>query len=68
MKQYSLAEKLKPLYITRRFYLLHTETQIHHFRIRTLIRQIIKDIDLIKEYLTFTVWGELPLLSSTLFI
>ena len=55
----SLAEKLKPLYITRRFYLLHTETQIHHFRIRTLIRQISKDIDLIKEYLNIHTTGKI---------
>ena len=53
----SLTEKLKPLYVTRRFYLLHTEAQIHHFRIRTLIRQISKDIDLIKEYLNIHSTG-----------
>ena len=54
----SLAEKLKPMYITRRFYLLHTETQIHHFRIRTLIRQISKDIDLVKGYLKHSQYRE----------
>ena len=54
-----LAEKLKPLYITRRFYLLHTEIQIHHFRVRTLIRQINKEIDLIKEYLTIHSTGKI---------
>ena len=55
----SLAEKLKPMYITRRFYLLHTETQIHHFRIRTLIRQISKDIDLVKGYLNIHSTGRI---------
>ena len=54
----SLAEKRKPLYTTRRFYLLYTERQIHHFKIRTLIRQISKDIDFIKEYLNIPQYGE----------
>ena len=54
-----LAEKLKPLYIKRRFYLLHTETQIHHFRIRTLIRQISKDTNLVKGYVNIHSTGRI---------
>ena len=35
-----LYARLRPLYNSRRFQLLHSETQTHHLRIRTLIRQI----------------------------
>ena len=44
----SLAERLKPLYVSRRFHFLHTESQIHNMRIRSLLKQIKKDIDLFK--------------------
>ena len=55
----SLAERLKPLYVSRRFQFLHTESQIHHMRIRSLLKQINKDIDLIKEYLNIHSTGKL---------
>lgn len=54
-----ISNSLKPLYRSRRFHLLYTETQIHHYRIRTLIRQIGKDINLIKEYLNIHSTGKL---------
>ena len=55
----SNAERLKPLYVSRRFQFLHTESQIHHMRIRSLLKQINKDIDLIKEYLNIHSTGKL---------
>ena len=55
----SLAERLKPLYVSRRFHFLHTESQIHQMRTRSLLKQINKDINLIKEYLNTHSAGKL---------
>ena len=54
-----LYERLRPLYHSRRFQLLHSETQTHHLRIQTLIRQIHNDIGLIKQYLSIHSTGKL---------
>ena len=55
----SLAERLKPLYVSIRFQFLHTESQIHHIRIRSFLKQINKDTDIIKEYLNIHHTGKL---------
>ena len=54
-----LTEQIKPLYIARRFMLMHNEFMIHHSRIRTMIRQMTTDIDLIRQYLASFTSGKL---------
>ena len=54
-----LTEQIKPLYIARRFMLMHNEFMIHHSRIRTIIRQMTTDIDLIRQYLASFTSGKL---------
>ena len=46
-----LTEQIKPLYIAKRFMLMHNEFMMHRSRIRTIIRQMTTGIDLIRQYL-----------------
>ena len=46
----SIMNQLRPLLSARRFLLLHTETLIHHARIRLLLGQMQADIAHIREY------------------
>ena len=54
-----LTEQIEPLYIARRLMLMHNEFMIHHSRIRTIIRQMTTDIDLIRQYLASFTSGKL---------
>ena len=51
--------QLKPLFTARRFLLLHTESLIHHARIRSLPGQMKSDMALIKAYLNIHITGKL---------
>ena len=51
--------ELKPLFTTRRFLFLHTESLIHHSRLRSLLGQMKTDVDLIKAYLNIHSTGKL---------
>ena len=54
----SIMTHLKPLYIARRFLFLHSESLIHHSRIRPLFGKMTDDIDLIKQYLNIHSTGK----------
>ena len=55
----SIMAQLKPLFTTRRFIFLHSESLIHHSRIRSLLGQMKDEIDLIKQYLNIHSTGKL---------
>ena len=55
----SIMNQLKPLFTARRFLLLHTETLIHHLRIRSLLGQMKTDKAQIKAYLNIHITGKL---------
>ena len=50
---------LRPLFSARRFLLLHTETLIHHARIRSLLGQMQADTAQIREYLKIHITSKL---------
>ena len=50
---------MNPLFTARRFLFLHSESQIHHSRIGSLLGQMKDDIDLIKKYLYIHSTGKL---------
>lgn len=52
-------ESLKPLYAARRFLFLHSEFIHHHSRVRYLMRQLHKDMRVIKQYLSVHSTGKL---------
>ena len=55
----SIMNQLRPLFSARIFLLLHTETFIHHARIRLLLGQIQADTAQIKEYIKIHIMGKL---------
>ena len=55
----SVMNQLKPLFSTRRFLLLHTESLIHNSRIRSLLGQMTNDTAQIKAYLNIHITGNL---------
>ena len=55
----SIMNQLRPLFLTRRFLLLHTESLIHHSRIRSLLGQLKTDTALIKAYLNIHITEKL---------
>ena len=57
----SIMDQLRPLFSTRRFFLLHTESLIHHARIRTLLGQMKTDTAQIKAYLSKHITGNNPI-------
>ena len=55
----SIMNQLRPLFSARRFLLLHTESLIHHSRIRSLLGQMKTDTAQIKAYLNIHITGKL---------
>ena len=55
----SIMNQLRPLFSARRFLLLHTESIIHHSRIRSLPEQMKTDTAQIKAYLNIHITGKL---------
>ena len=55
----SIMNQLKPVFTVRRFLLLHTESLIHHSRIRSLLGQMKTETALIKAYLNIHITGKL---------
>ena len=55
----SIMNQLKPLFTARRFLLLHTESLIHHSRIRSLLGQMKTNTTLIKAYLNIHITSKL---------
>ena len=55
----SIMNQLKPLFSARRFLLLHTESLIHHSRIRSLLGQMTADTAQIKACLNIHITGKL---------
>ena len=55
----SIMNQHRPLFSGRKFLLLHTETLIHHVRIRSLLGQMQADTAQIKEYLKVHIMGKL---------
>ena len=51
--------QLRPLFSARRFLLLHTESLIHHSRIRSLLGQMKTNTAQIKAYLNIHIIGKL---------
>ena len=54
-----IMNQLRPLFSAGRFLLLHTETLIHHARIRLLLGQMQADTAQIREYLKIHITGRL---------
>ena len=54
----SIMNQLKPLFSARRFLILHTETLIHHARIRSLLGQMQTDTVQIKDFLKIHIIGK----------
>ena len=54
-----IMNQLKPLFTARRFLLLHRESLIHHFRIRSLLGQMKTDTALINAYLNIHITDKL---------
>ena len=55
----SIMNQLRPLFLTRRFLLLHMELLIHHSRIRSLLEQMKTDTTQITAYLNIHITGKL---------
>ena len=55
----SIMNQVRPLFLARRFLLLHTESLIHHSRIRSLLGQMKTDTAQIKTYLKIHIIGKL---------
>ena len=54
-----IMNQLRPLYLARRFLLLHTELLIHHSRIRSVLEQMKTDTAQITAYLNIHITGKL---------
>ena len=55
----STVNQIKTLFSARRFLLLHTETLMHHVRIRLLLGQMHTDTAQIRDYLKIHITGKL---------
>ena len=55
----SIMNQLRPLFTARRFILLHTESLIHHSKIRSLLRQMKTTTAQIKAYLNMHITRKL---------
>ena len=56
---YNIMNQLTPLFLARRFLLLHMESLMHHSRIRSLLEQMKPDTAQITAYLNIHITGKL---------
>ena len=55
----NIQEQLIPLFIARKFLIIQTEASLHHARIRSLLKQLQNDLDLIRQYMSIHATNKL---------
>ena len=48
----NIQEQLIPLFTARKFLIVQTEASLHHARIRSLLKELNSDLDLIRQYMS----------------
>ena len=55
----NIQEQLIPIFIAMKFLIIQTEASLHHARIRSLLKQLQNDLDLIRQYMSIHATNKL---------